>query len=210
MQLDLKTLADGLVEVVKDSVAKSEVALLATINVVNQRIDQLPSPKQGEPGVKGDPGEDGKSFTVDDAKALIEPEFAKWALDFERRAQDVLQRTIDRMPPAKNGEPGKNGIDAIGFDDLSVEHDGERSFTVKFDSGDRCKEFKFSLPVVLDRGYFREGEAFEKGDGVTFGGSYWIAQGVTQTKPEIGNPDWRLAVKKGRDAKTPALLGDVK
>ncbi|MNY32598.1 hypothetical protein D3C86_1668240 [compost metagenome] len=66
------------------------------------------------------------------------------------------------------------------------------------------------MPVVLDRGYYREGDAFEKGDGVTFGGSYWIAQATTRTKPEIGNAEWRLAVKKGRDAKTPANLEPAK
>jgi hypothetical protein len=176
-----------------------------TEEVIAQMLARMPPPEAGKDGEKGRDGADGKSFTVEDAKALIEPELAKWALDFERRAQDTLQRSIDRMPKPKDGvdgTDGQNGIDALGFDDLSVEHDGERGFTLKFASGDRVKEFRFSVPVVLDRGYYREGEAFEKGDGVTFGGSYWISQATTSSKPEIGNPDWRLAVKKGRDAKT--------
>lgn len=154
----------------------------------------------------GPPGKDGASVTLEDVQTLLEPEFAKWALDFERRAHETLQKTIDRFPKPKDGEDGKDGIDAIGFDDLTVEHDGARSFTLKFVSGERVKEFAFSVPVVIDAGYYREGEAYEKGDGVTFGGSYWIAQALTRTKPEIGNDEWRLAVKKGRDAKTPASL----
>ena len=124
-----------------------------------------------------------------------------------------MQRTIDRLPKPKDGVDGthgKDGVDALGFDDLTVEHDGERAFNLKVVSGERVKEFTFTVPVVLDKGYYREGDAFEKGDGVTFGGSYWIAQALTRSKPEIGNSDWRLAVKKGRDAKTPANLEPAK
>ncbi|MDQ0035925.1 integrin beta 3 [Variovorax boronicumulans] len=181
--------------------------------VVAAVLALVPPPAAGKDGDPGKDGNDGKSFTIDDAKALIEPEIARWALDFERRAQDLLQRSIDRIPAPKdgvNGADGRDGVDALGFDNLQVEHDGERGFTIKFAAGDRVKEFSFVVPVVLDRGYYREGDAFEKGDGVTFGGSYWIAQATTRSKPEIGNAEWRLAVKKGRDAKTPANLEPAK
>lgn len=187
----------------KDAAPIDEEAVIAAV------LAQVPAPAPGRDGQPGKDGQDGKSFTIDEAKALLEPEIARWALDFERRAQDVLQRSIDRMPVPKdgaNGVDGRDGADALGFDDLQVEHDGERTFKLKFVSGERSKEFTFVVPVVLDRGYYRDGDSFEKGDGVTFGGSYWIAQTTTRSKPEIGNADWRLAVKKGRDAKTPANL----
>ena len=206
MRRDMKTLADGMIEVVRGYVNQAANALTARVDEMEQRFASLPVPKDGDPGKQGEPGKDGKSFTAEEAKALLEPELAKWALDFERRAHDTLQKTIDRFPKPKDGEDGKDGIDAIGFDDLTVEHDGARGFTLKFVSGERVKEFAFSMPVVIDAGYYREGGAYEKGDGVTFGGSYWIAQSLTRTKPEIGNDEWRLAVKKGRDAKTPASL----
>lgn len=189
-----------------------DAAPVDTAAIVAAVVAQIPKPadgRDGKDGKDGKDGENGASFTAAEAKALLEPELAKWALDFERRAQDTLQKTIDRLPKPKDGidgHHGKDGTDAIGFDDLTVEHDGERGFKVKFMAGERVKEFAFTVPVVLDRGYYREGESFEKADGVTFGGSYWIAQTDTCTKPEIGNADWRLAVKKGRDAKTPAVL----
>lgn len=250
MRLEMKAIADGLIEVVRGYVDQVGKALADRLEAVEQRLEALPSPKDGidgkdgqpgkdaEPvdtdavvaavlakvpapkdgqdgkngadGKDGEPGKDGASFTAEEAKSLLEPELAKWALDFERRAQDTLQKTIDRFPKPKDGQDGKDGVDAIGFDDLTVEHDGARGFTLKFVSGERVKEFAFSVPVVIDAGYYREGDAYEKGDGVTFGGSYWIAQSPTYTKPEIGNSDWRLAVKKGRDAKTPTNLGDPK
>lgn len=206
MRRDMKTLADGMIEVVRGYVNQAASALTTRFDEMERRFASLPVPKDGDPGKQGDPGKDGKSFTAEEAKALLEPELAKWELDFERRAHETLQKTIDRFPKPKDGEDGKDGIDAIGFDDLTVEHDGARGFTLKFVSGERVKEFAFSVPVVIDAGYYREGDAYEKGDGVTFGGSYWIAQSLTRTKPEIGNDEWRLAVKKGRDAKTPASL----
>lgn len=68
---------------------------------------------------------------------------------------------------------------------------------MRFARGEKVKEFKFSLPIVIDRGMWREGK-FERGDGVTWGGSFFIAQRDTSAKPET-SPDWRLAVKRGRD-----------
>lgn len=101
----------------------------------------------------------------------------------------------------RNGRDGKDGRDGLGFDDVLVEYDGERSFSVTFTRGERTKSFPFTLPVVLDRGFWKEGTAVQKGDAMTFGGSYWIAQKATSTKPDIGNADWRLCAKRGRDGK---------
>lgn len=51
----------------------------------------------------------------------------------------------------------------------------------------------------LWREWVRQGVKYLEGDGVTWGGSFWIAQKDTATKPDGG--EWRLAVKKGRDGK---------
>ncbi|NLZ40282.1 MAG: hypothetical protein GX886_03315, partial [Comamonadaceae bacterium] len=56
-------------------------------------------------------------------------------------------------------------------------------------------------PSLLYRGVFREGDQYDGGDAVTFGGSLWVALRATTTKPGDGSPDWRLAVKKGRDGR---------
>ncbi|PQZ30927.1 hypothetical protein CQZ93_13095 [Ochrobactrum vermis] len=98
------------------------------------------------------------------------------------------------------GDDGKPGADGLGFDDLSVEYDGEKTVTVKFVRGQQSKEFPLVLPVVIDRGVFSEGKTYEPGDGVTWAGSFWIAQEATTDKPDSAK-GWRLAVKKGRDGK---------
>jgi hypothetical protein len=98
--------------------------------------------------------------------------------------------------------PGPRGPDGLGFDDLQVLHDGERGFTFRFSRADQIKEFAFKIPVVLDRGVYKEerAQAYEKADGVTFSGSFWIAQkDAPEGKPQDGSRDWRLAVKRGRN-----------
>lgn len=161
----------------------------------------------GRDGADGKNGADGKSITIDDVLPMIEVELSKAILDIERRATDTLQRAVDKMPVPKDGRDGRDGIDgkdgrdALDLDDLSVEHDGDGAVTLKFERGDVRKEATIQLPSLVDRGVWREGEAYLRGNGVTFGGSFWIAQrdGVTE-KPGDGD-GFRLAVKKGRDGR---------
>jgi hypothetical protein len=90
------------------------------------------------------------------------------------------------------------GADGFGFDDMSAE-DGERDFSIVFAKGERTERFTFEKGVILDRGVWREGD-YRKGDGVTWAGSFWIAQRSTSDKPETSDA-WRLSVKKGKDGK---------
>lgn len=152
--------------------------------------------KDGEPGKageKGDKGDDGIGI----ADLLIDRDGALVVTLGDGRTKS-LGGVV-----GKDGDNGvdaiaKDGIDGLGFDDLTVEHDGERGFTFKLSQGDRVKEYSFSVPVMLDRGVYKDGGAYEKGDAVSYGGSIWLAQGDTTAKPD-GSSDWRLAVKRGRD-----------
>lgn len=164
----------------------------------------------GKDGKDGLNGADGKSITVDDIKPVLDAMQASWALEWERRAQDVLQRAIDRMPVPKDGVDGrdgrdgingKDGRDALDLDDLEYEQDEDGRVTLRLVRGDVRKEIKLKFPVFVDRGVFKEGERYERGNGVTWGGSFWIAQkDDPEGKPGEGD-GFRLAVKKGRDAK---------
>lgn len=183
------------------SVTVDEV-LPALLDEARKALAEIPAPKDGRDG------EDGKSFTLDEVKALVreavESEQAKWALDFERRAQDTLQRAIDRVPAprdGKDGQDGRDGKDGLGFDDLQMDYDGQRTFTFSYVRGDVDKSFSFVMPLLLDRGVFKDGSEYEQGDVVTWGGSMWIAQTDTKAKPGEDTADWRLSVKKGRDGK---------
>ena len=154
--------------------------------------------RDGVDGKDGAPGADGKSVTIEDVKAFMESELSKWALDFERRGHDTLQRCVDRIAKPLDG---KDGVDGVGFDDLTVEQDGARTFKLRFVRGERVKEFTFSLPVVLDCGVYVAAKQYTAGDAVSFGGSLWIAQKDSPGKPGDVDSGWRLAVKKGRDGR---------
>ncbi len=107
-----------------------------------------------------------------------------------------IEEKISEIPTPKDGRDG------FGFEDLEATYDGERTVALKFSRGDHVKEFSFKMPIVLDRGVYKDvrEQPYEKGDGVTFGGSFWIAQKDTpEGKPQDGSKDWRLSIKKGRN-----------
>lgn len=107
--------------------------------------------------------------------------------------------TVKDMGPVvgKDGEPGQDGM---GFEDLDVAYDGEKTITLTFTKGETVKEFPLLMPIVLDRGVYRDGTEYKSGDAVTWAGSVWIAQKDTGAKPDTSG-DWRLSVKRGRDGK---------
>lgn len=109
------------------------------------------------------------------------------------RALDEIRAIANRPPPR----------DGFGFDDMSFEHDGERTFTLRFTKGDEVKEFKAKIPVMLDRGVFKDDRIYDKGDCVTWAGSIWISQVEENNMHprDGGSGAWRLAVKAGRDGR---------
>lgn len=146
-------------------------ARLAALELKDKGLDGAPGPR-GPAGPQGPAGRDGR----------------------------------DGLPgvPGEKGQDGKHGRDGqdgLGFDDLVILHDGARNVTFRFVQGDRIKETTVTFPVVLDQGVFKAGQAYQKGDGVTWAGSFWIAQAPTTDKPGDGATAWRLAVKAGREGK---------
>jgi hypothetical protein len=201
--------AAALIPVPKDGEPGKDAEPIDQAEVIKEVLAQIPTPEKGKDAEPLDQEsvvkevlaqirqpEDGKSITIEDIIPLLQKMQAEWALDFERRAQDLFQKAVDKIPTPKDG------VDGFGFDDMSVDYDGERGLTIKFSHGDRVKEFPFTLPIVIDRGVFKEGSAeYVKGDGVTWAGSFFIAQ---KDNPE-GKPGesdaWRLSIKRGRDGK---------
>lgn len=128
--------------------------------------------------------------------AQFERRFSDLQLSWERQAADKFEKAIDKMPKPKDGS------DAFPLESFDIElgEDG-RTLTVKMQAGDHLLSKSIKIPSVIDRGVYKSGK-YDKGDGVTYGGSFWIAQesgelaapGTVEAKSH-----WRLAVKKGRD-----------
>jgi len=128
----------------------------------------------------------------------MEHRFAEWALGFERRAQDVLERAAGRIPTPRDGRDGR---DALDLEDFEAEtRDGGRVIVLRLRRGESVIEREIHTSVVLERGVYSASRAYEAGDAVTWAGSLWIAQRATSAKPETDD-SWRLAVKRGRDGK---------
>ena len=156
----------------------------------------------GQRGEKGDPGADGRSVTIEDVQPVLDSAIARAVLDLERRNADMVQRAVDLIPRPRDGIDGKDGRDAFDLADIVIEHDGERTLTVGFRRGTEEVVKTFHIPAQIDRGVYNIGNAYEKGDGVTYGGDYWIAVRSAAAGEKPGESDaWRLAVRKGRDGR---------
>jgi hypothetical protein len=106
-------------------------------------------------------------------------------------------------PAGRDGVDGKDGADGLGFDDLGVEYDGDRTLAVRFVRGDQVKAFPLALPFLKYQGVYQDGETYVAGDVVTWAGAMWAANEPTLMKPGeyAGAKVWTLCVKKGRDGK---------
>lgn len=166
--------------------------------VVAKVLPLVPVPQNGADGRPGRDGVDGKSVTLDDLMPAFEAKVAGWQLEFERRAADVLRGAIDKMPAPANGQDGRDGKDGFSPDDFEVTLDG-RVFTFALRCGERLVTREIKVPFPVDRGVYRTGTLYEKGDVATFGGSQWIALNDTRDKPPSDN--WRCQVRRGQDGK---------
>jgi len=127
----------------------------------------------------------------------LTPKYTFWeglnvAIQLGQRALEEI-RALARLP----GPAGKDGKDGVSARDITVEcsEDGVFLCIMRENIKERTR-----LPIPMDRGVYRSDKSYCAGDGVTWGGSFWIAQKETSEKPGE-NGSWRLAVKKGRDGK---------
>lgn len=184
---------------------KSSTENFLTKDAIEEIVKTVPVPKDGKDGKDGEDGEDGR-----DGRDAIELEIIP-LIDEERaygRGTFAIHKGgLWRAFETTEGMRGwENVIDGIA--DISIEFDGERSFKISTEkSSGKIVTKEFVLPVPIDKGVYREGQTYAKHDGVTYAGSFWIAQRETKNKPGNGNDDFRLAVKAGRNASAPVKVG---
>lgn len=105
-------------------------------------------------------------------------------------------------PSGKDGLDGRHGADGLGWDDLCVVYDGDRTFTFQVARGDQRKDVgTFAVPYMIYRGVFQEGRTYSKGDMVTWAGSLWLVNESTAVRPDDLSKAWTLCVKRGRDGR---------
>jgi hypothetical protein len=182
--------------------------------ICEQLIGAIPEPVNGKDGIDGKDGKDGTNGI--DGKNGTDGIHGKDGLDGKNgrdgldavefiRSEGNLIVTLSNgttkdLGPI-NGKDGAPGKDGMGFDDLDVTYDGERTFKLKFARPGDVKEFEFSIPVAIYRGVFKEGDSYKQGDTVTWGGHLYHCDTDTTDKPDGEQRCWTLAVRRGRDGK---------
>lgn len=168
-----------------ESVPAAEVQRMVD-EAVAKALQAIPVPKAGEPG---------RDALQLELQPCIDPEKAYPRGTYARHAGGLWR--------AFETTKGLHGWECVvdGIADLRIEQDG-RQFTLvaKTSSGEEVSK-SVKVAALVDRGVFKMDEPYEAGDGVTWGGSFFIAQkDAPGGRPgEPGCDGWRLAVKRGRD-----------
>jgi integrin beta 3 len=162
--------------------------------IVAKMLELAPKPEKGERGQDGDPGEAGNSVEIEDVRALIVRQLALLPPAEPGKDADpeimlaMIRREVALLPKPRDG---------FSLDDINLESkDGGRILVLKFTGGGHEITRELKLDVIIDRGVFRLGQEYQKGDCVTYGGSMFIAKTETTNTPP--GDDWRLSVKSGR------------
>lgn len=182
------------------------IARIVEGEVIRVVAAQPPAPagadgKDGEPGPageKGEPGKDGAGI----ADLVIDREGSLVATFTDGRMKNlglVVGKNGRDGRDGKEGAPGRDGFSLDNFDTRAGE-DG-RTVELIFEQGDVRYVHELVFPVMIYRDVFKEGQEYEYGDAVTWGGSLWVAQRSTSAKPDGPDSGWKLAVKRGRDGK---------
>jgi integrin beta 3 len=227
MSADLAALARGIAPVVREYVAAAIGGLADRLMVLEARMAAVRDGVDGAPGPQGPPGRDGSDGPqgppgrdgVDGAPGPAGPQ----GLMGERGLAGMDGRDglpgRDGIPGrdgatgekgadginGRDGSNGRDGVDGLGFDDLSIVHDGERTITFRLQRGELVKDYPVYLAgMLLDRGVYTSERNYTAGDVVSHAGSMWIAKGDgagLQPGTDRGAALWRLAVKKGADGR---------
>lgn len=184
-------------------------------SMVNEAVSAIPVPK------------DGKSVPIEEVQRMVDEAVAKAIAGIVVKdgapGRDALALDILPMIDVEKSYPrniyathngglwrsfetthGMKGWECIvdGVASIRVESPTERKCMIIVQRASGAEESKeFTIPGFDDRGVFKEGESYLRGDGVTFGGSLFLAQKDQPAGKPGASSDWRLAVKKGRDGR---------
>lgn len=184
-------------------------------SMVNEAVSAIPAPK------------DGKSVPVEDVQRMVDEAVAKAIAGIVVKdgtpGRDALALDILPMIDVEKSYPrniysthngglwrsfetthGMKGWECIvdGVAGVRVESPSARKCVVIVQRASGVEESKeFTVPGFDDRGVFKEGESYLRGDGVTYGGCLFLAQKDDPSGKPGTSQDWRMAVKKGRDGR---------
>lgn len=174
--------------------------------------------EKGERGIDGKDGRDGRDgFNGKDGRDGIDGKDALdirilETIDLEKsypqgtfaRYRNGFWRALEKTQPGPIEKSGW-GVISEGVYEIRAEFDADNPRRLMFDqylSSGMIFRAVCLLPVLIYREVFREGETYEHGDVVTYGGCAWHCQTTTMLKPGNETKAWKLMVKEGRRGET--------
>lgn len=153
--------------------------------------------KDGADGINGKDGQDGLNALDIDILPGIDEEKS-----YNRGAYATHNGGLWRAHSTTKGFRGWECI-VNGIKHIDIEQSDPRNFTIKvLCSNGEIEEKTFSIPTLIYKGVFKDGESYQAGDTVTWAGSLWHCDAETTDKPgEINSKGWTLAAKRGRDGR---------
>lgn len=169
-----------------------------------------PGPK-GDPGApgaageKGAPGADGRdALEIDILPAITGGKsYPRGTYASHRGGVWKALRPTDEL--AEDGDAHVAGWACVvrGIDEIAVEAGEDlRTFALGVRMSDgKTVDKVFRQPVIIDRGVYKADRQYEAGDGVTWDGSFSIAQRSVRGEKPNESAAWRMAVRRGNNGK---------
>lgn len=190
--LDGKSLTPEDVQpMLQDLVAGSMPVLPDVKTLVSEAVAALPAP---EPPKDGEDGRDALALEllpfIDEGKSYPRGSYATH--------NGGLWRAYEKTHGMRGWECVVDGVAGV-----DVTRSGQRCFTLTVNrASGACESKSFDVPVMIYQGVYKSGQDYLPGDTVTWGGSLWHCDELTQDKPgETGSKGWTLATKRGRDGR---------
>lgn len=120
----------------------------------------------------------------------IESIFMHSLVDYERRFNETMLKSIENMPKPKDGKDGITEKDI----DIIQEHN-----KITFKIGEIKKEVKINS--LEYKGIYNSNEEYFENDIVTYNGSMHLCTKSCYNEKPTTTDSWKLVVKRGRDGK---------
>ena len=201
-----KRLADSLAKQIdslpkaKDGVDGESVSIDQVKELAEAWLADNVKVKDGEDGTNGKDGLDALQIDIlpmiDETKTYAKGTYAQH--------DGGVMKASRNTDPIQNVEPHRAGWDVIvrGVSSVEVHPIDENNFAIKTKmTGGADQVVKMSMPTMVYKEVWKEGETYQKGHVVTWGGSMWHCQKSDTTSKPATSDEWKLCVKRGTDGK---------
>lgn len=162
---------------------------------------QAAEAKDGEPGLPGEKGEPGPQGIQGDPGPRGVG-IADLMLDMHGNLVATFDDGRMKELGKVKGEDGKDGLDGISLESFVMNYHAETQeleFVAR--ANGKQESVKFEVPLLVNRGYWREGMKARALETYSLDGCLWIANEATTSRPGTDSKAWTLAARKGRDGK---------